>query len=383
VPETALIALEDGATFRGEALTGAGTVGGELVFTTGMTGYQEVVTDPSYCGQLVTFTFPMVGNYGVAAAFDESDTAQARAVVAREVTSYRFNHAAEGAWLEWLGARNVMAVTGVDTRALTRHIREAGAMRAAISTEVEAAGELVELARSLPPMTGRDLVTEVTRRREETLPPADGTAVHDAPHVVVMDFGVKRSIIARLRQQGFRLTVVPADTTSSAILRLKPDGLFLSNGPGDPAAVTYAVKAVSRLVGKVPIFGICLGHQILALALGMRTYKLRFGHRGSNHPVRDLRSGRVMITTHNHGFAVDPDLDNAPPGVQISHVDLNDDTVEGISCDESRAFSVQFHPEASPGPHDAHRLFVCFRDLIAGDGGAAAATQTGAGGGGR
>lgn len=364
VPESALIALEDGTTFRGEALTGSGTVGGELVFTTGMTGYQEVVTDPSYRGQLVTFTFPMVGNYGVSPAFDESDAAQARAVVAREITSYRFNHAAEGAWLEWLSAHGVMAVTGADTRALTRHIREAGAMRAAISTEMQGAGELTELARDLPPIKGRDLVREVTRRQSEVLGPLDGSSAEDAPHVVAMDFGIKRSIVARLREEGFRLTLVPADTTSAAILRMAPDGVFLSNGPGDPAAVTYAVKSLGRLLGKVPIFGICLGHQLLALALGMRTYKLRFGHRGSNHPVRDVRSGRVLITTHNHGFAVDADLDNAPSSVEISHIDLNDGTVEGLVCHDLRAFSVQFHPEASPGPHDARDLFRSFRELV-------------------
>lgn len=364
MPEPALIALEDGTFFRGEALTGGGTVGGELVFTTGMTGYQEVVTDPSYRGQLVTFTFPMVGNYGVTATLEESDEAHARAIVAREVTNYRFNHAAEGVWLEWLGARGVMAVTGVDTRAVTRHIREAGAMRAVVSTEAQGADELVQLARDLPSMSGRDLVTEVTRRHNEQLSPLDGTPSEEARHVVVVDYGVKRSILRGLREQGLRLTLVPADTTSSAVLRLRPDGVFLSNGPGDPAAVRYAVKSLARLVGKVPIFGICLGHQLLALALGMTTYKLRFGHRGSNHPVRDLRSGEVWITTHNHGFAVDPTLENAPAGVEISHVDLNDGTVEGLVCDELRAFSVQFHPEASPGPHDAHGLFRRFRELI-------------------
>jgi carbamoyl-phosphate synthase small subunit len=375
VPQTALIALEDGATFRGEALAGGGTVGGEVVFTTGMTGYQEVVTDPSYAGQMVTFTFPMVGNYGVAARLEESEMVHARAILAREITNYRFNHVAEGAWLEWLAARGVMAIAGVDTRALTRHIRDKGAMRAVVSTEAGAVGELVELARSLPHMSGQDLVREVTRRdRTELGPlaPEGGTAGIDggedvpdraAAHIVAYDYGIKNSILRRLREQGFRLTVVPADTTAAAVLKLRPDGVFLSNGPGDPAAVTYAVKAVGKLLGKVPVFGICLGHQILALSLGIRTYKLPFGHRGSNHPVRDECTGGVWITTQNHGFAVSTER-GVPSGVAISHVNLNDGTVEGLECEELRAFSVQFHPEASPGPHDACGLFARFHESV-------------------
>jgi carbamoyl-phosphate synthase small subunit len=375
VPQTALIALEDGATFRGEALAGGGTVGGELVFTTGMTGYQEVVTDPSYAGQMVTFTFPMVGNYGVARELEESGTAHARAILAREITNYRFNHVAEGAWLEWLAARGVMAVAGVDTRALTRHIRDKGAMRAVVSTEAGAAGELVELARSLPAMAGQDLVRDVTRHERTELEPlgpgvategAGGTEAdpeRGAAHVVAYDYGIKNSILRRLREQGFRVTVVPAETTAAAVLKLSPDGVFLSNGPGDPAAVTYAVRAVGKLLGKVPIFGICLGHQILALSLGMQTYKLPFGHRGSNHPVRDEDTGGVWITTQNHGFAVSTER-GVPNGVAISHVNLNDGTVEGLECQEQPAFSVQFHPEASPGPHDALGLFARFAELV-------------------
>jgi len=373
VSQRAIIALEDGAIFEGEAFVGSGTVGGEVVFTTSMTGYQEVVTDPSYAGQLVTFTFPMVGNYGVAAALEESSAVHVRAVLAREITNYRFNHVAEGAWLEWLSARDVMAVSGIDTRALTRHIREQGAMRAVVSTEKQKGEELVGLARKLPPMAGQDLVREVTcRERAEHGPlfqapahaePSDDEPAAPASHVVAYDFGIKNSIVRQLREQGFRVTVVPAQTTAAAVLKMKPDGVFLSNGPGDPAAVGYAVKAVGKLLGKVPIFGICLGHQILALALGMHTYKLRFGHRGSNHPVREEADGGVLITTQNHGFAVSAEQ-GVPEGVTISHVNLNDGTVEGLACERLRAFSVQFHPEASPGPHDAQGLFARFRDLV-------------------
>ncbi len=371
--QRAIIALEDGAIFEGEAFVGSGTVGGEVVFTTSMTGYQEVVTDPSYAGQLVTFTFPMVGNYGVAAALEESSAVHVRAVLAREITNYRFNHVAEGAWLEWLSARDVMAVSGIDTRALTRHIREQGAMRAVVSTEKQKGEELVGLARKLPPMAGQDLVREVTcRERAEHGPlfqapahaePSDDEPAAPASHVVAYDFGIKNSIVRQLREQGFRVTVVPAQTTAAAVLKMKPDGVFLSNGPGDPAAVGYAVKAVGKLLGKVPIFGICLGHQLLALALGMHTYKLRFGHRGSNHPVREEADGGVLITTQNHGFAVSAEQ-GVPEGVTISHVNLNDGTVEGLACERLRAFSVQFHPEASPGPHDAQGLFARFRDLV-------------------
>ncbi len=363
VPEPAVIALEDGRTFTGEALTGHGCVGGELVFTTAMTGYQEIVTDPSYAGQLVTFTFPMVGNYGVCEGLDESALAHPRAVVARELTGYAFNREASGDWLNWLGERGVLAVSGVDTRALTRHIREQGALRAVISTGGEGAGELVQRARALPSMVGRDLVSGVTTH--ETWDQAAEGEAKDALHVVAYDFGVKRSILKRLASCGCRLTVVPAQTSASSVLRLSPDGVFLSNGPGDPAAVGYAVKAVRKLLGKVPVFGICLGHQLLALALGLQTYKLRFGHRGCNHPVRDVTGDRVLITTQNHGFAVVAEEDSLPAGVVVSHVSLNDGTVEGIRCDRLNAFSVQFHPEASPGPHDAAGLFQQFGDAMA------------------
>jgi carbamoyl-phosphate synthase small subunit len=361
LPSPALIVLEDGASFAGEALAGGGTVGGEIVFTTSMAGYQEVATDPSYCGQLVTFTFPMNGNYGADPERDESGTAHARAIIARELTNYRFNRASSVTWLDWLEDHGVLAVSGVDTRALTRHIREKGALRAVVSSEGGGVRELRKAAQGLPVMGGLDLAKVVTCREAYEAPePAAGPA--PARHVVAFDFGIKRSMLGRLAAAGFHVTVVPGQTSAREVLKRRPDGVFLSNGPGDPAAVGYAVKAVERLLGKVPIFGICLGHQLLALALGMTTYKLKFGHRGVNHPVKDLRTGVVEITTQNHGFAVrDP---GGVGGAAVTHVNLNDGTVEGVAAPERHAFSVQYHPESSPGPHDSHYLFERFRAEI-------------------
>jgi len=363
LPDPALIVLEDGASFRGEALTqGAdGIAGGELVFTTSMTGYQEVATDPSYHGQMVTFTFPLVGNYGVSESLLESDSVHATAVLAREITNYRYNFVAQGSWLDWLSERGVMVVSGVDTRAITRHIRDRGAMRAVISAGGEPASKLAAAARALPSMAGLDLASVVAgteTRVFEPVPDGPGTC----PHVVAFDYGIKNSIIRLLCEQGMRVTLVPPRTSAAAVKKLDPDGIFLANGPGDPAAVGYAVKTIRKLVGKTPIFGICLGHQLLALALGLTTYKLPFGHRGSNHPVLDVAGERVLVTTQNHGFAVsDASL---PDGVDITHLSLNDRTVEGLACPSAYAFSVQFHPEASPGPHDARHLFERFTTEI-------------------
>ncbi len=357
MPEPALIVLEDGASFAGEALVGHGTVGGEFVFNTSMHGYQEIVTDPSYAGQLLTFTFPMNGNYGADPARDESARAHARAVVARELTNYRYNRASSGTWLEWLAAHGVLAVSGVDTRALTRHLRDQGALRGVVSTDGGDVKSLRAAARSLPAMTGLDLAGKVTCEASyET--PARGD---ERLHVVALDFGVKRSMLGYLAGHGMRVTVVSAQTGARDVLKLQPDGVFLSNGPGDPAAVTYAVKTVQRLLGKTPLFGICLGHQLLALALGWRTYKLKFGHRGANHPVKDLRTGVIEITTQNHGFAVGDD-GQRHGAAEVTHVNLNDGTVEGIAAPEACAFSVQYHPESSPGPHDSLYLFERFAD---------------------
>jgi carbamoyl-phosphate synthase small subunit len=361
LPSPALLVLEDGAAFTGEALAGGGTVGGEIVFTTSMGGYQEVATDPSYCGQLVTYTFPMNGDYGTDASRDESGKAHARAVIARELVNYAYNRESSGGWLDWLTERGVLAVGGVDTRALTRHIRERGAMRAVVSAETTDVRHLRKAALGLPQMGGLDLARVVTCEAVHEAPAPPGAPAPDR-HVVAYDFGIKRSMLGYLAGHGFRVTVVPAQTSAREVLKLAPDGVFLSNGPGDPAAVTYAVKAVERLLGNVPVFGICLGHQLLGLALGLRTFKLKFGHRGANHPVKDLRSGVIAITAQNHGFAVSGE--GAPAGVDVTHLNLNDGTVEGIAAADRFAFSVQFHPESSPGPHDSLDLFARFREEI-------------------
>ncbi len=352
--------MEDGAAYRGEALAGQGTVGGEIVFNTSMAGYQEIATDPSYCGQLITYTFPMNGNYGADPERDESDKAHSRAIIARELTNYRFNRASRTTWLDWLSEHGVLAVTGVDTRALTRHIREKGALRAVVSTETDDLKYLRKAAHGLPAMGGLDLAKVVSCEEAYEAPAPEGAPAPDL-HVVAYDYGIKRSMLAYLADRGFRVTVVPAQTSAQKVLKLAPDGVFLSNGPGDPAAVTYAVKAIERLLGKVPVFGICLGHQLLAQALGLTTFKLKFGHRGANHPVKDLRTGVIEITTQNHGFAV---KDDATPGAEITHVNLNDGTVEGVAAPDRYAFSVQYHPESTPGPHDSRYLFGRFRDEI-------------------
>ena len=355
----ALIVLEDGAVFAGEALAGTGTVGGEIVFNTSMTGYQEIATDPSYAGQLITYTFPLNGNYGVDEARDESARAHARAIVAREITNYAYNRASSGTWLDWLNAHEVLAVTGVDTRAVTRHIREFGSLRAVISTDELDRSSLRAKARKLPQMAGLDLASAVSCD-EAYEARAGEESDRERLRVVALDFGLKRSIVACLRQAGCSVTVVPATTSARDVLKRSPDGVFLSNGPGDPAAVHYAVKTIRGLLGQVPLFGICLGHQLLALSLGMNTYKLKFGHRGANHPVKDLRTGVIEITTQNHGFAVNDDGKRRRE-VEITHVNLNDGTVEGLAASSLFAFSVQHHPEATPGPHDSLYLFERFR----------------------
>jgi carbamoyl-phosphate synthase small subunit len=358
----ALIVLEDGATYTGEALSGSGTVGGEIVFNTSMTGYQEIATDPSYAGQLITYTFPLNGDYGTHPERDESSRAHARAIVARELTNYAFNRASDGTWLDWLSDRGLLAVSGVDTRALTRHIRSKGALRAVISTDDLDPGSLRKRAQRLPQMAGLDLASTVgCDAPYEAV--ADEAGDRERLRVVALDFGIKRSIVGCLRRAGCNVTVVPAQTSARDVLKLSPDGVFLSNGPGDPAAVQYAVRTIARLHGKTPLFGICLGHQLLALSLGMTTYKLKFGHRGANHPVKDLRSGVIEITTQNHGFAVRDDTPGAHGhGAEITHVNLNDRTVEGLASRELHAFSVQHHPESTPGPHDSLYLFERFRD---------------------
>jgi len=368
------LALEDGLVFVGTAFGAEGTAAGEVVFNTSMTGYQEVLTDPSYAGQIVTMTYPLIGNCGVNREDVESHDrkVQVRGFVVRELSRRASNFRSEGSLDEYLSAAGVIGLTGVDTRALTRHIRTAGAMNGVISTEILDDADLVERAAAIPPMLGMDLVKAVTPTEAYdwtqgyNSPFSQGRREHGGRvfNVVAVDCGAKMNILRNLVESGCKVTVVPATSTADDILARKPDGVFVSNGPGDPAAVTYAAETLKRLIGKAPIFGICLGHQLLGLALGGKTFKLKFGHRGANHPVRNEATGKVEITSQNHGFAVDGDSLRAV-GAAVTHVNLNDRTVEGFTHTDKALFSVQYHPEASPGPHDATYLFDCFRDMMA------------------
>jgi carbamoyl-phosphate synthase small subunit len=359
-----ILALEDGRIFRGRSVGAEGERAGEVVFNTGMTGYQEILTDPSYKGQIVTMTSPLIGNYGTNEEDPESDAPKVEGFVLRESSRTASNWRSGSPLPEYLRRHGIVAADDIDTRALTLHIREKGAMRAILSTGDGPEGRLVEKARSSPPMAGRNLAVEVTCRETYDWPdrPAGGGPF---PRVVVYDFGVKRSILKRLAGAGCAVRVVPASTPAERVLAEKPDGVLLSNGPGDPEAVEDGIRAARAIVGKVPVFGICLGHQILGLALGGRTYKLKFGHHGSNHPVKDLGANRIEITAQNHGFCVDAESLAGHPAT-VTHVNLNDRTVEGMKWPEARAFSVQFHPEAGPGPHDARGLFARFVRLIRG-----------------
>ena len=372
----ALLALEDGTVFRGSGFGADGEAFGEAVFNTGMAGYQEVLTDPSYAGQIVTMTAPMQGNYGLHADDAESDRIQVAAFAVREASRRASSGRADATLGEALAASGVVAIEGIDTRRLTRRIREAGAMRAGVSTTDLEPASLVARVRDTAGMAGADLASTVTTRE----PYEAGTVVGPADRargrvwrVAAYDFGIKRNILRMLAATGLDATVFPAETPASDIAAGGFDGVLLSNGPGDPAATGYGVAAASGLLGRLPLFGICLGHQLLALGLGGRTYKMPFGHRGVNQPVRDTRTGEVGITSHNHGFAVDPvgwdhDLDGtvrtAFGCVEMSHRNLNDGTLEGLRCLDVPAFSVQYHPEAAPGPHDAAGLFLEFRQLI-------------------
>jgi carbamoyl-phosphate synthase small subunit len=352
----ALLVLEDGTLWPGRAFGAAGEAVGEIVFNTSLTGYQEIVTDASYHGQIVTLTAPHIGNYGVTPEDDESDRVWAAGLVVRALSPVVSSWRARQSLADYLAERQIPAISEVDTRALVRHIRTHGAMRAAVSTRDPHPEQLVALARAAPDMNGLDLAAAVSC----TAPYAWNEA--GKYHVVAYDFGIKRNILRLLAARGCRVTVVPATTPAAEVLALQPDGIFLSNGPGDPAAVTYAIAAVGQLLGRKPIFGICLGHQILALALGARTYKLKFGHRGGNQPVQVIESGAVEISSHNHGFAVA--ADSLPPGVIMTHVNLNDNCCEGLAAPELAAFSVQYHPESSPGPHDSAALFDRFVKLL-------------------
>jgi carbamoyl-phosphate synthase small subunit len=365
--ERAHLVLADGTVFEGRPFGARATTTGEAVFTTAMTGYEEVLTDPSYFGQIVTMTTPEIGNVGINAPDTEAVDSKPRVAgfVVRSLSPLASNWRAEETLDAYLARHGVVGISEVDTRKLTRHLRDKGSQNAAIGTGSPDA--LLRAAREAPDMNGLDLVKRVTPK--EPYPWTEGRgawgvgpAKPPKHHVVAVDYGVKRNILRCLVDAGCKVTVVPASTSAKDILGLKPDGIFLSNGPGDPAAVTYAVDTIRELVGKKPIFGICLGHQLLALALGGKTYKLKFGHRGANQPVKDLATGRIEITTQNHGFCVD--LGSLPKSVRSTHIHLNDDTSEGLSAEGMRAFSVQYHPEAAAGPHDSLYLFDRFTALL-------------------
>jgi carbamoyl-phosphate synthase small subunit len=348
----ALLALEDGTLFHGSAFAAEGEVSGEVVFNTSMTGYQEILTDPSYKGQIVTMTYPLIGNYGINSQDVESNGIQAEAFIVREYEPMPSNWRSERTPADYLKESGIIGIEGIDTRALTRHIRLAGAMRGVISTTDLDPESLIEKARTSLGLVGRDLVQEVTcpkpyawaRRKEARF------------RVVALDCGMKFNIAESLAKRGCDVTVVPAHTSADDIKALGPDGIVLSNGPGDPEPISYAVETIRRLIPDYPIFGICLGHQLLGLAFGGKTYKLKFGHRGANHPVKHLATGKVEITAQNHGFCVDIDSIK-DPDIEITHVNLNDQTMEGMRHRKLPVFSVQYHPEASPGPHDADYLF--------------------------
>ncbi|HEV7771590.1 MAG TPA: glutamine-hydrolyzing carbamoyl-phosphate synthase small subunit [Solirubrobacterales bacterium] len=367
----AYLLLEDGTRLDGLRCGHDGAVTGEVVFNTGMTGYQESVTDPSYAGQIIVFTYPLIGNYGVSAAAMESDRAHARGVVMRDAKNREDVATAEGGWLDWLSDCGVAAISGVDTRAIVRHIRDRGAMRGGIFPIEIPESVAREAIAAEPSMDGADLARTVT--------PAEPVRFEGGgPHVVGIDTGIKLSIVRQLRERDCRLTLLPCTTGAEEVLAEDPDIVFLANGPGDPAALDYVVETVRELIGKRPVFGICLGHQLLCRAVGLQTYKLPFGHRGTNHPVKDLETGRIDITSQNHGFAVEgpggePRIESDEPvrwetdfGVaELSQLNLYDRTVEGLVLRDVAGATVQYHPEAGPGPHDARHLFERFLALAA------------------
>jgi carbamoyl-phosphate synthase small subunit len=366
----AVLVLRDGRVFRGRALGAAGETSGEVIFNTAMSGYQEIITDPSYRGQIVAMTYPLIGNYGINDEDVESRKPWVNGFIVKEASPAPSSWRGRTGLDAYLKAHGIVGIQGIDTRALTRHLRDHGAQDGIVNSTGEDVARLQERARALPSLVGRDLVREVTVDEPFTWREGAWDLVRGyqpAPpgecKVVALDAGIKLNILRQLASTGCDVTVVPAATPAAAVMEMRPDGVFLSNGPGDPEGVPYLVDTVRELIGKVPVFGICLGHQILGLAAGGRTYKLPFGHHGANHPVKDLATGKVEITSQNHGFAVDP-ASVAGEGWEPSHVNLNDDTCEGLRHRELPVFSVQYHPEASPGPHDANYLFHRFKRLM-------------------
>jgi carbamoyl-phosphate synthase small subunit len=360
-PPPALLVLEDGTAFHGTAFTAQPfTVAAEVVFNTAMSGYQEVLTDPSYRRQMVCMAAPQIGNYGTTDADAESDRIQVAAFLVREAARRPSSWRAERSLAAELDAAGVPGVEGIDTRRLVRHLRTEGAMRGALSTEVLDPEKLQAVALAAPDPNGLNLVAEVTRSTPLELPPDPGTPARR--RVVLYDYGAKANIIRRLRRLGARVLAVPAKTPAAEALAWEPDGVMLANGPGDPATLQEEVAAVTDLLGRVPVFGICLGHQLLGQAVGGSTVRLKFGHRGINQPVVEVATGKVAVTSHNHGFAVD--ANSLPRNVKVTHRNANDGVVEGLACSDLRAFSVQYHPEAAPGPHDAHPLFERFAALM-------------------
>ncbi len=365
----ALIGLENGTVLAGTSFTGAGEAVGEIVFNTSMSGYQEVLTDPSYTGQLVTMTYPLIGNYGVNEEDAESLAIHPRAFIVREYQDFPSNFRSTGTLGNYLEKSNILGIEGVDTRMLTRLIRNTGAMKAIISTEDLDPDSLVQRAKEWPGLVGRDMVARVSCEKsygwtDNGIQHTTGFLDPDASEfkVVAFDFGIKFNQLRILKNRGCTVLVVPATTSAEDVLALNPDGIFLSNGPGDPAGVEGVIENIQKLLGKKPIFGICLGHQMLGLAYGGSTYKLKFGHRGGNQPVKDLLTGKVEITSQNHGFCVDPE--KLPADVEMTHINLNDNSLEGMRHTKHPAFSVQYHPEYAPGPHDSEYLFDRFIDMM-------------------
>ncbi|MEJ6951045.1 glutamine-hydrolyzing carbamoyl-phosphate synthase small subunit [Natronospora cellulosivora (SeqCode)] len=372
----AILVLEDGFSLVGKTFAGSGEIFGELVFNTSMTGYQEIITDPSYKGQIVTMTYPHIGNYGINTEDNESSRPQLEAIVVREYCDFPSNWQSVESLKSFLNRYNIIGIEGIDTRALTLHIREKGAMKAIISTIDDDIKSLQEKVNSYPGLIGVDMVAKVSCKNEYTW------NENGKYNVLAIDYGIKKSILKELEKNNCRVTVVPADTSAEKILEKDPDGIFLSNGPGDPAAVPYAVETVKELMGKKPIFGICFGHQILAQSLGLETYKLKFGHRAANHPVKDLKTQHVDISSQNHGFCVkfaeEKDYlaehnnintnylveNTCPKDLEITHINLNDNTIEGLNHPRLKCFSLQYHPEAGPGPHDARHVFEDFIKLM-------------------